>query len=186
MPMVGRAVSGRPSLVVRDQRSLRLALLNAPGRRQFGHDPYPAWHSGWRGVPAVIAMRTAISDVAAIALARSFYTALADGAAVDEALAEARKALYTGGHAEEWGTAVLYMRAADGHLWRPDPAARRKRLTWMLAGAGAVLSVALIGLLIWSQLGAVRMDPVSTMNIAVTDAVDFTASGGAGRTPDSG
>ncbi len=184
----GEAVSGETfSALVRDQRSLRLALLNAcRGAVSSEQDPYSgvAQRLVRGGVPAVIAMRKAISDSAAIALARSFYTALADGAAVDEALAEARKALYTGGHAEEWGTAVLYMRAADGHLWRPDPAARRKRLTWVLAAAGAVLAVALIGLLIWSQLGAVRMDPVATMNIAVTDAADVTTSDGAVRTVD--
>ena len=184
----GEAISGETfSALVRDQRSLRLALINAcRGAVSSEQDPYSgvAQRLVRGGVPAVIAMRTAISDAAAIALARSFYTALADGSAVDEALAEARKALYTGGHAEEWGTAVLYMRAADGHLWRPDPAAQRRRLTLALAGAGAVLAVALIGLLIWSQLGAVRMDPAATMNIAVTDAADVAAPDGAVRTVD--
>ena len=55
------------------------------------------------GVPAVIAMRSAISAAAAEALARSFYTALAAGAAVDEAMAEARKTLYSGGFPERVG-----------------------------------------------------------------------------------
>lgn len=175
----GQPVSGETfSALVRDQRSLRLALLNAcRGAVSSERDPYSgvAQRLVRGGVPAVIAMRTAISDDAAIALARSFYTALADGAAVDEALAEARKALYTGGHPEEWGTAVLYMRAADGRLWRPDPAARQKRLKWALAGVSAVFVLLLASLVIWSQLGAVRMDPVATMNIAVVDAPDFTA-----------
>lgn len=185
----GEPVSGETfSALVRDQRSLRLALLNAcRGAVSAEKDPYSgvAQRLVRGGVPAVIAMRTAISDAAAIALARSFYTALADGAAVDEALAEARKALYTGGHAEEWGTAVLYMRAADGRLWRPDPAARHKRLKLALAGVGAAFVLFLAGLLIWSQLGAVRMDPVATMNIAVVDASDFTTSDRSVRTADA-
>ncbi len=182
-------VSGETfSALVRDQRSLRLALLNAcRGAVSSEQDPYSgvAQRLVRGGVPAVIAMRTAISDGAAIALARSFYTALADGAAVDEALAEARKALYTGGHAEEWGTAVLYMRAADGRLWRPDPAARHKRLKLAVAGVSAVVVVFLAGLLIWSRLGSVRMDPVATMNIAVVDASDSTAGDRSVRTEDS-
>ena len=185
----GQPVSGETfSALVRDQRPLRLALLNAcRGAVSSEQDPYSgvAQRLVRGGVPAVIAMRTAISDGAAIALARSFYTALADGAAVDEALAEARKALYTGGHAEEWGTAVLYMRAADGRLWRPDPAARHKRLKWALAGVSAAFVVFLASFLIWSRLGAVRMDPVVTMNIAVVDASDFTAPDRAVPTEDS-
>jgi tetratricopeptide (TPR) repeat protein len=84
-------------------------------------------------------------------------------------MAEARKALYSGGFEGEWATAVLYMRAADAHLWRPDPQARRKRVKLALAALGAVLGVALLALLIWSQIGPTRMDPSNTMNIALLD-----------------
>ena len=38
-----------------------------------------------QGIPAVIAMQTAISDAAAVALSQEFYGALADGYAVDSA-----------------------------------------------------------------------------------------------------
>ncbi len=185
----GELVSGETfSALVRDQHTLRLALLNAcRGAVSSEQDPYSgvAQRLVRGGIPAVIAMRTAISDAAAIALARSFYTALADGAAVDEALAEARKALYTGGHSDEWGAAALYMRAADGRLWRPDPAARQRRLRLVLAGISSVLLLFLAGLLIWSQLGAVRMDPVATMNIAVADASDFTVGDPSARTEEA-
>ncbi len=169
----GEAVSGETfATLFGDQRSLRLALLNAcEGATSGESDPYSgvAQRLVRGGVPAVIAMRSAISDKAAIALARSFYGALAAGAAVDAAMAEARKTLYSGGFEGEWATAVLYMRAADGQLWRPDPAARQRRVKMALAAAGALLAVALLALLIWSQIGPTRMDPANTMNIALLD-----------------
>lgn len=169
----GEAVSGETfATLVRDQRSLRLAVLNAcEGALGGERDPYSgvAQRLLRGGVPAVIAMRSAISDKAAIALARSFYGALAAGAAVDEAMAEARKTLYSGGFAGEWATAVLYMRASDGHLWRPDPRVKRRRLQVALAAAGAAVVVALLALLVWSQIGPTRMDPANTMNIALVD-----------------
>ena len=117
-----QVVSGQNfSALLRDQRSLRLTVLNVcEGAEAAASDAYSgvAQRLVRGGVPAVIAMRTAISDQASIALAHSFYSALADGAAVDAALSEARKTLFTGGYQAEWGTPVLYMRAADGNLWR--------------------------------------------------------------------
>jgi tetratricopeptide (TPR) repeat protein len=169
----GAAVTGETfAALVRDQRSLRLALLNACEGALGGEgDPYSgvAQRLVRGGVPAVIAMRSAISDRAAVALARSFYGALAAGAAVDAAMAEARKTLYSGGFAGEWATAVLYMRAADGRLWRPDPKLRQRRVRLALAAAGAALAVALLALVIWSQIGPTRMDPANTLNIALLD-----------------
>ena len=163
-----QAVSGQDfATLLRDHRSLRLALLNAcRGAITSGQDHYSgvAQKLVRGGVPAVIAMREAISDAAALALVRAFYGALASGAAVDAALAEARKALFTGGHPGEWGTPVLYMRAADGDLWRKDPGQARRR-TAVRVGAVALL----IGLafLVYSLIGPTRMDPRSTMNVAV-------------------
>ena len=91
--------AGRPQVItgqhfstlLHDHRSLRLALLNAcQGAESAAGDAYSGVAQRFvrDGIPAVIAMRTAISDKAGIALARSFYGALADGAAVDTALAE--------------------------------------------------------------------------------------------------
>ena len=183
----GEAVSGETfAALVRDQRSLRLAVLNAcEGATGGEHDPYSgvAQRLVRGGVPAVIAMRTAISDAAAVALARSFFGALAAGAAVDEAMAEARKTLYSGGFSGEWATAILYMRAADGHLWRADPQIKRRQLRLALAAAGAAVAVALIAFLIWSQTGPVSMDPTNTMNIALLDPAPATADGP--RPPDA-
>ena len=62
-------------------------------------------------------MQFEISDEAAIVIAHEFYTALAAGYPVDAALAEARKAAFTGGSSAEWGIPVLYLRAADGRIF---------------------------------------------------------------------
>ena len=123
-------------------------------------------------------MRTAISDRASIALAHSFYSALADGAAVDAALSEARKTLFTGGYQAEWGTPVLYMRAADGNLWRkaekPSPALPRKLV---LAIGLLVVLVAAGVAAIYGLIGPTCMDPGSTMNVAVTEVGVLDARG---------
>ena len=66
------------STLLRDHRSLRLALLNAcRGAEAASGDAYSgvAQRLVRDGIPAVIAMRTAISDKAGIALASSFYGA---------------------------------------------------------------------------------------------------------------
>ncbi|MCG8423634.1 MAG: CHAT domain-containing protein [Proteobacteria bacterium] len=67
--------------------------------------------------PAVIAMQFEITDKAALAFADELYPALVDGLPVDAAVAEARTAIYTLPSDIEWGTPVLYMRAADGVLF---------------------------------------------------------------------
>jgi hypothetical protein len=72
-----------------------------------------------RGTPAVVAMQYEITDDAAIEFSRSFYEALADGMAVDAALAEARKGVALAiPNTLEWGTPVLYMRSPDGVLFK--------------------------------------------------------------------
>ncbi len=69
-----------------------------------------------RCVPAVLAMQFPISDPAAIALSREFYSALADGYPIDAALSEARKADQEAGGPLEWGTPVLFSRSDDNRL----------------------------------------------------------------------
>ena len=72
-------------------------------------------------IPAVIAMQFEISDEVAIVIAHEFYTALAAGYPVDAALAEPRKAAFTGGNSAEWGIPVLYLRSADGRIFGVTP-----------------------------------------------------------------
>jgi len=71
-----------------------------------------------QGLPAVVAMQYAISDRAAIELARTFYEALADGYPVDAALVEARTAVEVAlPRSVEWAVPVLYLRAPEGVLF---------------------------------------------------------------------
>jgi hypothetical protein len=64
-----------------------------------------------QGVPSVVAMQYEISDKAAKTFAGEFYRAFADGASIEAAVVEARKAIYAEGNDVEWGTPVLYLRA---------------------------------------------------------------------------
>jgi hypothetical protein len=148
-----------------------------------------------QGIPAVIAMQFAVSDQAAIGLAASFYAALADGYPVDAALTEARKSLFTHDSGAEWGTPVLYLRAADGRIFdlqaspamptetlppaapaRTAPRWTRPRLLWMGAGVGVALVMVLALIFAWRGGGGTALPaqptPVATVlfPFAPTDA----------------
>ena len=72
----------------------------------------------------VSAMQFEISDEAAIAFSERFYTGLAQGLPVDAALAPARLAILAASREAEFGTPVLFLRAADARLFDlpPSPA----------------------------------------------------------------
>jgi len=76
-----------------------------------------------RGVAAVIAMQFAISDGAARAFTAEFYTRLAKGGLIDDAVTEGRLAMRSKvADSFEWCTPALYMRAeAAGVLLQPAP-----------------------------------------------------------------
>jgi hypothetical protein len=115
-------------LLLHDHCTLRLVVLHAcEGARTSRTDPFAgaAQCLVRQGLPAVIAMQFPISGEAAALLARAFFGAIADGYAVDAALAEARKALFTRGNRDEWGTPVLFMRTPDGKLFDLAPSARQ-------------------------------------------------------------
>lgn len=119
-------VDGRQlGLLLADHQPLRLVLLNAcdTGRVLESQDllqPYPdvARHLIHQGIPAVIAMQHAISDTAAIDFSSQFYAALADGYALDAALAEGRKAISLAGNELEWATPVLYTRSPESRIFQ--------------------------------------------------------------------
>ena len=123
----GAPVSGHYlGTLLHDEKSLRLALLNAcEGGRTSASDPYAgaAQQLVRQGIPAIIAMQFEVSERTAATLSREFYRSLADNYPVDAALAEARKAIYTQGQDIEWGIPVLYMRSSDGQLFDVEPAA---------------------------------------------------------------
>ena len=122
-----RRVSGQDlGTLLHDHRSLRLVVLNScEGARSSPTDPFAgaAQSLVQQGIPAVIAMQFEITDEAAITLSHEFYSALADGYAVDTALGEARKAIFASGNEVEWGTPVLYMRSNNGRIFRMQPPA---------------------------------------------------------------
>jgi hypothetical protein len=109
------------SRLLADHKPLRLVLLNAcEGARGGSQDIFSSTASRLvrRGIPAVVAMQYPITDRVAVEFARSFYESLADGLPADAAVAEARKTVsiaVTG--TLEWGTPVLFMRAADGAMF---------------------------------------------------------------------
>lgn len=117
----GQRISSQTlGLVLANFDSLRLVILNAcEGARTSRTDPFAGVAPGLiqQDKPAVIAMQFEVSDRAAMTFADEFYSALAGGFAVDEALTHARAAILTDGNDLEWGTPVLYMRAKDGVIF---------------------------------------------------------------------
>jgi len=101
---------------------VRVAVLGAcdSGRR----DGVTAWTSLApalieRGIPAVVAMQYEVLDKHAAAFSQMFYTTLASGASVDEAVWAGRQAMLGISNQDdvEWGVPVLYMRSPNGVLF---------------------------------------------------------------------
>jgi CHAT domain len=70
------------------------------------------------GVSAVAAMQYEISDPAAVAFARGFYTAIAHGRGVDDAVSSGRVSILgISNRTLEWVTPVLYLRGDDSRLF---------------------------------------------------------------------
>lgn len=105
---------------------VRLVVLGACLTGSRG-DAYP-----WDGVagalvahniPAVVAMQHEVVDEHAVAFADMFYTSLASGLSLDEAMSVARKEMHLTEHTQpgqvnvEWGVPVLYTRSVDGNLF---------------------------------------------------------------------
>jgi DivIVA domain-containing protein len=121
----GRPVSGSDvGVLLHDHRTLRMVVLNTcEGARGGLADPYAGTAQSLvrQGIPAVIAMQFEITDQAAITFSRTFYESVADGYPLDASMAEARKAIYGESNPVEWGTPVLYLRAADGQIFDIAP-----------------------------------------------------------------
>lgn len=119
----GRPTSGQYlATVLTDHDSLRLVILNAcEGARAARTDPFAGVAQSLiqQGIPAVIAMQFEVTDEASITFAHEFYSALSDGYPVDAALGDARGAIFAQVNDLEWGTPVLYLRAADGIIFTP-------------------------------------------------------------------
>lgn len=104
---------------LRDRTSLRLVVLNAcEGATGDPDDRFSAVADNLvlRGIPAVVAMRSEISDLAAVRFATAFYLAVAVGRPIDAAVAEGRKRIQSVSPLE-WATPVLYLRSGSAHLF---------------------------------------------------------------------
>lgn len=76
-----------------------------------------------RGIPAVLAMQSWLSEPAATRFSHEFFKTLAYAVPVDTALIEARKVVSLAlGNTLEWGTPALYMHARDGVLFTRERA----------------------------------------------------------------
>jgi CheY-like chemotaxis protein len=82
------------------------------------------------GIGAVAAMQFTISDPAAIAFSAGFYTALANGHSVDDAVRSGRVSILGEQDTLEWVTPVLYLRGDTTELFSirtpPPPAVREQ------------------------------------------------------------
>jgi len=98
---------------------IRLVVLNVcQGARGDGADPFSGLaQSLVKGrVPAVVAMRSAVTDRAAIDFSRSFYRSLSRREPVDLAVSRGRHAMFRQ-DSTEWANPVLAMRSPDGQLF---------------------------------------------------------------------
>ncbi len=146
----------------------RLVVLSAcHGARAAVDDAFDgmAQHLLSRGVPAVVAMRTAISDKAAVSFATALYRELAGGRSVERAMVNARRALSLGQHRTEWATPVLYLRGDNVRILKSDVLTRstsrrdsgrglRKALIFATACAVGFLAI-------WLWRSFVSGDPIS-------------------------
>jgi hypothetical protein len=74
------------------------------------------------GVPAVIAMQRPITDLAACAFSAALYERISAGESLEEAVAEARRAIHARQPDDfEWATPVLFLRLDNGRMFaQPD------------------------------------------------------------------
>ena len=103
---------------------LRLAILNAceTGARS-GSNPWSGVASALvrAGVAAVVASQYPILDTSATPLAEEIYLGVLNGLTIDEAVSNARRAIYqeAGLQTPDWGAPVLYLRAEEGFIFPP-------------------------------------------------------------------
>ena len=71
------------------------------------------------GIPAVIAMQFPVEDSHAIAFSKGFYSALAAGLSLDEAVSLGRRRMHELGIMADWGAPVTFSRSPDGRVFAP-------------------------------------------------------------------
>ncbi len=69
-------------------------------------------------IPVVVANQFSVTDACAVAFSKAFYQALVGGLSVERAVSNGRIAAFNADPAgRDWGTAVLYLRAANSNLF---------------------------------------------------------------------
>ena len=128
--------------ILRDHRTLRLAVLNAcEGARAGQADLFAgtAQTLTRQGVPAVVAMQFPVTDGAAIAFAEGFYEAVAvDTRPLDAATTTGRLRMLTGPDTTEWATPVLCTAAADTRVFTMAPSRLPEVIAWGSNDVGRV------------------------------------------------
>ncbi|MBI4870769.1 MAG: CHAT domain-containing protein, partial [Candidatus Riflebacteria bacterium] len=111
--------------LLRLHASLRLVVLNScDGARSEAGDLFAGVAAKLvaGGVPAVVAMQNEVTDKTAVSFTQGFYTAVARGDPVDEAMTSARLEIKAARHGSfEWCTPVLFLNAPDGELFTVRP-----------------------------------------------------------------
>ena len=101
--------------------SPRLIVLNSCGSGESGtRDLFSSTGAALArsGVSAVVGMQYAVTDQAALEFSRGFYTALAGGRGVDQAVRSGRVAIRgISDYTLEWVTPLLYLRGDETHLF---------------------------------------------------------------------
>ncbi len=123
-----RPITAERLSVMLQGRSLKLVILNSCEGSRGGEDHRSGLAQSLiaQGVPAVIAMQFPITDTAALAFSRMFYHAVVLGTSLENAVVEARRAIYQESELE-WATPTLYLRSENGLLFeRFEPAGFRK------------------------------------------------------------
>lgn len=171
-----------------DFDGLRLVVLNACRTAEAvdakGHNPFAGVATALvrGGVPAVVAMQTAISDRAAIAFSQELYHRLARGEPADLALVEGRRGIGRPGKTEEWVIPVLFQRGADGRLFAPadeprSAVARPDAWSWHPRGV-LCLAAALLGVGLFVALGLLWLAPMPGLRAALAGGASIVAAVG--------
>ncbi|MEZ4861965.1 MAG: CHAT domain-containing protein [Caldilineaceae bacterium] len=106
--------------LLRDHFPLRLVTLcAADAERTSSDNPFiqTAQSLIRRGMPAVVALRSALHEERMVQFLNTFYPAIVNYTPLDIAITEVRRTLQSGAQDHSWGTPVLITRIPDGQLF---------------------------------------------------------------------
>jgi hypothetical protein len=110
--------------LLHDHFPFRLATFQACSTAEVSeHNPYlgVAQQMLRRGLPASLAILQPLESSTSLAFLSAFYQAVASYIPVDQAITEARRALWSTEQHPAWGAMALFLRVADGRLFAAPP-----------------------------------------------------------------